>query len=139
MNDRIFVDTNVLIYAHDQDAGKKYAVASKLVEELWGNHLGVVSTQVLQEFYVNITRKIPKPIPKAAAAVYVERYFVWPVVRISATTIRKAFEIETRDRLSFWDAMIVSAALHAGAATILSEDMNSGQKIAGINIVNPFA
>ena len=139
MNDRIFVDTNVLIYAHDQDAGKKHAVASKLVEELWENRLGVLSTQVLQEFYVNITKKIPKPIPKPVAAVYVERYFLWPVVRPSATTIRKGFEIERRDKLSFWDAMIVSAAFQAGAAKILSEDMNSGQIIAGITIVDPFA
>lgn len=106
--------------------------ASKWLDELWANRHGVVSTQVLQEFYVNITTKIPKPIPKAAAASYVERYFVWPVVRLSATTIRKAFEIETRYKLSFWDAMIVSAAFQAGATKILSEDMNPGQTIAGV-------
>ena len=124
MSDRIFVDTNILIYAHDKDAGKKHGVASMLVENLWGNHLGVLSTQVLQEFYVNITRKIRKPVTKAAAAAYVERYFVWPVIRLSAGTIRKAFEIEIRAKLSFWDAMIVSAAFQAGAAKILSEDLN---------------
>lgn len=137
-SDRIFVDTNVLIYAHDKDAGKKHGVAFKLMEEIWKNHLGVLSTQVLQEFYVNITRKIPQPITKAAAARYVERYFVWPVIRLSPSTIRKAFEIEARDKLSFWDAMIVSAAFQAGAAKILSEDLNPGQTIAGIRIVNPF-
>ena len=74
------------------------------MEALWENHLGVLSTQVLQEFYVNITRKIPKPIAKAVAAEDVERYFVWPVVRLSATTMRKAFEIEQHNKLSFWDA-----------------------------------
>jgi len=139
MSDRVFVDTNVLIYAHDLDAGKKHAVASQLIEELWMSHLGVVSIQVLQEFYVNITRKIPKPVSKATAAAHIEHYFVWPVVRPSATTMRKAFEIETRDKLSFWDAMIVSAAFQADVARILSEDLNAGQKIAGILIVNPFA
>ena len=114
-------------------------MASKWMEALWESRLGVISTQVLQEFYVNITKKIPKPIPKPEAAAYVEYYFVWPVIRPSAITIRKAFEIETRNKLSFWDAMVVSAAFQAGAAKILSEDLNAGQKIAGIPIVNPFA
>jgi predicted nucleic acid-binding protein len=139
MTDRIFVDTNILIYAHDSDAEMKNAVASQMVEELWQTHLGVISAQVLQEFYVNITTKIPKPLPKAQASIYVERYFVWPVIRLSTETIRKAFEIERHNKVSFWDAMIVSAAFQAGAATILSEDLNAGQKIAGIKIVNPFA
>src|SRR5262249_37168215 len=127
MSDRVFVDTNVLIYAHDLDAGRKYHAALQLVEELWSKRLGVVSTQVLQEFYLNITSKIPKPLPRADAASYVERYFVWPVIRPSAGTIRKAFEIERRNKLSFWDAMIVSAAFQAGAATVVSEDLNPGQ------------
>src|ERR1041385_767970 len=102
-NDRIFVDTNILIYAHDLQAGKKHEVASERVRDLWASRRGIVSTQVLQEFYVNITRKIPKPINKATAAGYVERYFVWPVIRLTTTTVRKAFEIEARANLSFWD------------------------------------
>jgi predicted nucleic acid-binding protein len=138
MNDRVFVDTNILIYAHDVEAGAKYKVASELVIQLWLNRLGVVSTQVLQEFYVNITTKIPKPLPKSEASRYVEQYFVWPVVRLSTTSIRKAFEIELRDKLSFWDALIVSAAFQAGVKRIYSEDLNPGQKIAGVTIVNPF-
>ena len=138
MSDRAFIDTNVLICAHDSEAGRKHEIASKLIQELWATHLGVLSTQVLQEFYVNITTKIPKPLPKPAAAAYVEHYFVWPVIRLSTVTIRKAFEIETRNKLSFWDALIVSAAFQAGAAKMLSEDLNAGQKIAGIVIVNPF-
>src|SRR5438105_4596726 len=116
MNGRTFVDTNVLIYAHDADAASKHQIASKLIEELWTGRLGILSTQVLQEFYVNITRKIPKPIPQKKAAAYVEHYLVWPVVRISAVTLRKAFEIEHRNKLSFWDAMIVSAAFQGGAS-----------------------
>src|SRR5262245_17125495 len=71
MSGRDFVDTNVLIHAHDSDAGTKYAVASAKIEELWASHLGVLSTQVLQEFYVNITAKIPKPVPKSEACTYV--------------------------------------------------------------------
>jgi len=138
MNDRLFVDTNILIYAHDTEAGKKYVLASQIIEELWSNRLGILSTQVLQEFYVNVTAKILKPLPKTEAASYVKQYFVWPVVRVSTTTIGKAFEIEVRNKLSFWDALIVSAAFQAGAKTILSEDLNPGQKIAGISILNPF-
>ena len=138
MNVRVFVDTNILVYAHDSEAGKKHSIASQLVEELWATRLGVISTQVLQEFYVNVTAKIPKPLPKAEAFKYTERYFVWPVIRPSTLTIRKAFEIETRHKLSFWDALIVSAAFQAGAAELLSEDLNPGQRIAGVTIVNPF-
>jgi len=138
MNDRVFVDANVLVYAHDLDAARKYQVASQLVEELWANHLGIVSIQVLQEFYVTITTKIAKRVSKTTAAHYVADYFVWPVVRPSVATLRKAFEIETQNRLSFWDAMIVSSAFQSGAKKILSEDLNPGQRIAGIAIVNPF-
>ena len=93
MSDSVFIDTNILVYAHDSEAGLKYTVASELIEEVWSGRVGVISTQVLQEFHVNITTKIPNPIPKAEAAVYVQRYFVWPVIRLSTTTIGKAFEI----------------------------------------------
>ena len=80
MSDRTFVDTNVLIYGHDRTAGRKYTIGAALLEELWATGAGVISIQVLQEFYVNITEKIRVPIPKARAAIYVERYFLWPVV-----------------------------------------------------------
>ena len=138
MSDRIFVDTNVLIYAHDRNAGEKYASALAVMEDLWTAGIGVLSTQVLQEFYVNITRKIPVPIPKATASVYVQRYFLWRVVAVTPPTILRAFEIEGQCKISFWDAMIVSAAVEAGSTKILSEDLNAGQMIAGIPIENPF-
>ena len=71
MSDKVFVDTNILIYGHDRNAGKKYTAAAAVLEELWRTGAGVVSTQVLQEFYVNMTKKIPVPIPHTSAAVYV--------------------------------------------------------------------
>ena len=113
-------------------------MASQLIAALWANRLGTLNKQVLQEFYVNVTAKIPRPLPKAEAATYVQRYFHWPVIRLSPMTIRKAFEIERRHRLSFWDAMIVSAAVQSGSSKIVSEDLNAGQEIAGITIVNPL-
>ena len=139
MSDRVFVDTNVLIYAHDVDAGAKHAAAATLVRDLWASGLGVISTQVLQEFYVNVTRKIPVPLPRAVARDVVSSYAVWHVEPIDVDRIRAASELEERTRLSFWDALIVIAARESGAATILSGDLNAGQRIEGLRVVDPFA
>jgi len=139
MSDRTFVDTNVLMYGHDRTAGRKYTIGAALLEELWATGAGVISIQVLQEFYVNITEKIRVPIPKARAAIYVERYFLWPVVSPAPSTVLRALEIERRYQISFWDAMILSAALQAGVRKLVSEDLNAGHTIEGIRIENPFA
>jgi predicted nucleic acid-binding protein len=139
MSDRTFVDTNVLIYGHDRTAGRKYTISAALLEELWATGAGVISIQVLQEFYVNITKKIPVPIPKARAAIYVGRYFLWPVVSPAPSTVLRALEFEKRHQISFWDAMILSAALQAGVRKLVSEDLNAGHTIEGIRIENPFA
>lgn len=139
MSDKVFVDTNVLIYAHDLDAGRKRTVAREILKDLWATRRGVLSTQVLQEFYVNITRKIPAPLPRAAAREMVHNYCVWQVEVLGPDTILRASEIEERYGLSFWDALVVTAALHGRATRILSEDFNPGQTIEGIQIENPFA
>jgi len=138
MNDRTFVDTNVLIYAHDVDAKGKHQAAKSVLRELWSERTGVVSPQVLQEFYVNVTRKIPHPISKESARSVVGIYEVWCIDATSAE-ISKAFQIEDTAKIGFWDALIVASALKSGAARILSEDLNAGQMIAGIRIENPFA
>jgi predicted nucleic acid-binding protein len=138
MNAKTFVDTNVLIYAHDVDAGQKYEAAKQALSELWANRTGFLSMQVLQEFYVNVTRKLSKPLVKKSARTIVDRYRVWCVDTTQAE-IAVAFRIEDEARIGFWDALICAAALKAGAEQILSEDLNSGQKIAGIRVVNPFA
>ena len=135
---KIFVDTNVLIYAHDVDAKEKHTVAKEAVYELWANRLGVLSPQVLQEFYVNVTRKLSKPLLKKHARAIVEKYSLW-CVDTTPAEIAVAFRIEDEARIGFWDALICAAALKAGAERILSEDLNAGQKIAGIRVVNPFA
>ena len=138
MNGKTFVDTNVLIYAHDLDAKEKHTVAKETVSELWANRAGILSTQVLQEFYVNVTRKLATPLPKKLARAVVEKYALW-CVDTTPAEIAVALRIEDEARIGFWDALIFAAALKAGAERILSEDLNAGQKIAGIRVSNPFA
>ena len=138
MSGRIFVDTNILIYAHDLDAGSKRKIAVAIMEKLWEHQTGVISTQVLQEFYVNVTRKISNPIPKTKARGIIENYRYWQVEQISPATILSASEIEERYMLSFWDSLIIAAASKANATKILTEDLNHGQVTAGILIENPF-
>ncbi len=138
MSDRTFVDTNILIYAHDVDAKSKHEVAKRVLRELWGERNGVLSTQVLEEFYVNVTRKIPQPLSKGSARLVVSTYAIW-CVETTHAEISTAFRIEDEYRIGFWDALIVAAALKTGATRILSEDLNPGQMIAGIRIENPLA
>ena len=138
MSDRIFVDSNILIYAHDVDAKSKREVARSVLGELWSQRTGVLSLQVLQEFYVNVIRKISFPLPKPVARMVVNSYAVW-CVETTPAEISTAFRIEDESRIGFWDALIVASAAKSGASRILSEDLNAGQTIAGIRIENPFA
>ena len=139
MSDKVFVDTNILIYAHDLDAGQKRTISAQLLKDLLSTRRGLLSTQVLQEFYVNVTRKIPSPLSTATAREIVRGYCAWQVEALGPDMILRASEIEERHVLSFWDALIVTAALHGHATTILSEDFNPGQTIEGVLIENPFA
>ncbi len=138
MNGRTFVDTNVLIYAHDVDAKSKHAIANNILRELWSERTGVLSMQVLQEFYVNVTRKIRSPLPKDSARLVVSSYSIW-CMETTPAELSVAFRMEDESRIGFWDALIVAAAAKSGAARLLSEDLNPGQKIAGLHIENPFA
>jgi predicted nucleic acid-binding protein len=138
MSDRVFVDTNILHYAHDADAKSKHEVAKRILAELWSRRTGVLSMQVLQEFYVNVTRKIASPLPKKVARMVVDSYAIW-CVETTPAEISSAFRIEDESRIGFWDALIVASAAKCGASRILSEDLNAGQTIAGIRIENPFA
>jgi predicted nucleic acid-binding protein len=139
MRDRTFIDTNVLVYAHDVDAGERHAVAARLVADLWETRGAVISTQVLQEFYVNATRKIPSPLPRSAARHIIRTYAAWQTEQIGSHEILVASELEEQHQLSFWDALIVAAAVKGGASRILTEDMSPGRSIAGMRIENPFA
>lgn len=136
MNGKTFIDTNVLIYAHDVDAKRKHDTARNVLRELWRERNGVLSSQVLQEFYVNATRKIAHPLSKESARLIVSSYGVW-CMDTTSSDIGVAFQIEDTSKIGFWDSLIVASALKSGASRILSEHLNAGQTIAGIRI--PFA
>ena len=140
MNARIektFVDTNVLVYSCDLDVPFKQKAAEQVLDELWQERAGVVSVQVLQEFYVTVTRKLRKPMSTEAAREVVHLYTRW-CLETGPAIVAAAFRIEDEARIKFWDALIVASAAQAGAVRLLSEDMNAGQVIAGVRIENPF-
>jgi len=134
-----FVDANVLVYAEDRDAKTKHGLARDLIVQLWDNREGVLSVQVLQEFYVNVTRKLKKPVPSAKALGIIEEYLTWTVVENTGRLLTEAIALQQRARLSFWDALVVQAAVEAGCDRLYSEDLNAGQKFGSVTVVNPFA
>lgn len=135
---KAFVDTNILVYAYDRGAGSKHARALELLENLWADGNGVLSTQVLQEFYVNVRRKAQMPVSHKQAKALIADYLSWmPVVNDGATTL-EAIDVEQRYKLSFWDALIVVAAQKSGASILFSEDFNDGQKFGPVQVKNPF-
>jgi predicted nucleic acid-binding protein len=133
-----FIDTNLLVYAHDATEGAKQSVARAALEELWRDRTGALSTQVLQEFYVVATRKLAKPLIRDEARQVIESYSTWPVVVIDPTLILAATRIEEEHQLSFWDALVIQAARISGAQRLLTEDLQDGRAIEGIRIENPF-
>jgi predicted nucleic acid-binding protein len=138
MADRSFVDTNVLVYAHDVGQGVKRDRARALLERLWAERSGVLSTQVIQEFYVNVRRKAANPIPLDEACRLVEDYLCWPLVINDGTSILGALRLEQDFGVSFWDALILDAAHRSGARFLCSEDLNHGQKYGATTVINPF-
>lgn len=134
-----FVDTNVLIYAHDLSAGEKHSRARDLLRGLWQSGQGCLSVQVLQEFYVNVTQKVAKPLAPEEAGQIVADLAVWQVHRPGVEDILDAIGLQERHRISFWDAMIVASAIQMGCQTIWSEDLNPGQVYGQVVVRNPFA
>lgn len=139
MSARVFVDTNVLVYAHDLGAGERHRISAELVGRLWQERTGVLSTQVLQETWVNLRRKAARPVTRDEALGIITDYRRWEVVVNTAESIIEAIGLEDRFQLSFWDAMIIQAAQTAGVATLYSEDLSDGQSYGPVEVVNPFA
>jgi predicted nucleic acid-binding protein len=135
---KVFLDTNIIIYAYDVSAGDKHEVASKIMVDLWDSGLGVISTQVLQEFFVNVTQKIPKPLDKRLAKDILSDLLKWDVVVNDGESILEAVEILFKYGYSFWDSLIIEAAMRSGSELLLSEDLTHGQIINGLIISNPF-
>jgi predicted nucleic acid-binding protein len=133
-----FVDTNVLVYAEDRDAGAKHEVARDLLVDLWKTREGVISVQVLQEFYVTITRKPKKPLSPSKALDIVREYLTWKVVENTPDLLIAAIGLHQKAQLSFWDAAVVQAALDAECSRLYTEDLNAGQRFGSLVIENPF-
>ncbi|HEY4576068.1 MAG TPA: PIN domain-containing protein [Thermoanaerobaculia bacterium] len=134
----VFVDANVLVYAEDRDAGDKHLIARDLVAELWRTGDGVLSIQVLQEFFVNVTRKLPRPLRPGEALAIVEQYLTWRVVENTGDLLLAGIRLASDLKVSFWDALVIQAARTARCDRLLTEDLNHGQRIGDLTIVNPF-
>lgn len=134
----VFVDTNILVYAYDVSAGEKHARAAEIIKNLWKSGRGIISTQVLQEFFVTVTRKIAKPLDASAAKQIVKDYLAWKTIVVNGEIILEAIDILIDHQYSFWDSVIIAAAIEGGAGILLSEDLSDKQKIKTLTIKNPF-
>lgn len=138
MSDRYFVDTNILMYAHDSAAGAKHSRAKTLVEQLWRDRSGVVSTQVLQELTVNLRKKARTPLDIKTTREIVADYLTWHVVVNGGEAILEALDLEERYQISFWDALVIQAAHVSGAEVVYSEDLSHGQVYGSVRVIDPF-
>ena len=139
MAEKYFVDTNILIYAHDRSTGVKHERARKLIETLWTNGQGVLSTQVLQEVCVNLRRKAARPPSADELRSLIQDYMSWEIVVNTPEAVIQALEIEAQYKTSFWDALILQAAEQAGATVLYSEDLADKQNYGTVSVVNPLS
>lgn len=138
-SERMFVDTNILVYAHDRSAGEKHDHAVDLLSTLWENRNACISIQVLQEFYVTLTQKVPNPVDRIRAKDIIAALASWRTHIPNVDDIVRAIEIQERFQLSFWDAMIVHSAQQLRCSRLLSEDLNDGQMYDSVQVMNPFS
>ncbi len=131
---KVFVDSNVLVYAHDADSGDKQRIAANVIAEIMDARSGVLSIQVLQEFYNTVTRKLRSAITRDIARDLLRSYSTWAIQPLTAEDVVAASFLEQSHQLSFWDALIVQAA----AKKLLSEDLQHGRLISGVTVENPF-
>jgi predicted nucleic acid-binding protein len=138
ISDKFFVDTNILIYAHDTSAGVKHQRARALLEHLWISGEGVLSTQVLQEQSINLRRKVAHPLTFDEVRLLIRDYLAWEIVTNTPDSVLQALDIEKRYKTSFWDPLILQAAESSGAAVLYSEDMARGERYGAVRVVNPL-
>jgi predicted nucleic acid-binding protein len=136
MTANVFVDTNVLIYAVDQADLQKQQAAQAWRQWLWETNRGRISFQVLQEFYVNAIKK--QLSAQAEIRKEIEDLMTWQPIPLDASVIARAWKIEDRYRISFWDSLIIAAARVADCRYLLTEDLQRGQELDGVMIVDPF-
>lgn len=138
MSDRVFLDSNVLVYLFDSDTPDKQSRSRALLEDLSQDFILVVSTQVLQEFYVSVTRKLKRPLAPQEAMEATRGLTAYSVVQVDVPLIFRAIELSQRETVSFWDALIVRAGMESTCARLLSEDLQHGRSFEGTRIENPF-
>jgi len=138
VSERIFVDTDVLVAAHDLDAGEHRAIAEHVLRQLWQYQTGILSALVLQEFYTALVGAPESPVPRRAARELVAAYSVWTVVPLEAADVLTASELEERHRMPFRDALVVAAVRKSRATLLLSQRIAPARHITGLEIRNPF-
>lgn len=136
---KTFVDTNVLVYAHDVQAASRHVTAKRILGDLWDSRDGSLSTQVLQEFYAVATLKLKPAMSRREARGLVAAYGEWCDVATEPQLIVAASRLEEEHTLAFWDALIVEAALRAGASLLISEDLRDGRQFGPLAVANPFS
>ena len=135
----VFVDTKVLISAEDGAEADKQHSALAWIERLWRARSGRLSTQVLNEFYVNVTRKLKPAMPQGDARARVRRYAAgWNPWQIDHATVETAWAMEARHGLQYWDCLVLAAAQHSGCTLVLSEDMQHEGRYGAVQVINPF-
>ena len=138
MNGRVFVDTNVLVYSRDSSEKQKHPLAVYWMKMLWDTRSGAISYQVLQEYYVTVTRKLKPGLDVKSAREEIRLFAAWQPVVTDSRVIEHAWTIQDQNSLSWWDALIVGAALVTGCRYLLSEDLQDRGKIGDLLIINPF-
>ena len=133
-----FVDTNVLLYAVDHTEAAKQTQAEALLTRLWEERSGSLSVQVLQEFYVNATRKLSRPLAPDTARQVIEDYSLWIVHAPTSASVLAAIKLQREHQVSFWDAMILQSAQDLGAEVLWTEDLNAGQRFGELVVQTPF-
>lgn len=138
MKDKVFIDTNILLYARDASEPQKQVLAAALLDELWENRCGRISVQVLNEYFVNVTRKLEPGLSPDEAWDDIEALGAWQPLPLDMNVLARAYAVQSRYGLSWWDSLIVAAAEACGCEQICSEDLSDGAFYFGIQVVNPF-
>ncbi|GAB4401957.1 MAG: PIN domain-containing protein [Anaerolineales bacterium] len=133
-----FLDTNILVYAYDRSAGQKHTIAAQFLEQCWLNQNGCVSIQILQEFFVIVTRKIAIPLDTYIARQIVADLAQWQLHVPKASDLLQAIDFQQNYLLSFWDALVVQSAINLHCNQLISEDLNHGQFYGEVQVINPF-
>ena len=138
MSGKVFVDTNVFVYSRDSVEAGKQRRAQQWLHELWRSRRGALSYQILHEYYVTVTRKLSPGMTKGEAQHDIKALLAWSPVVADQTVLETAWRIEERFQLSWWDSLVVGTAHKAAARYLLSEDLQAGMDLDGIQVVNPF-